>query len=560
MEQIDRYEVLDRLGEGGFAHVYKVRHTLTDDVFALKWLKPPEEFDARFRADYEEFSARFIEDARTLIRLGDTPGVVRAYDVGVFETRPFFTMELLGESLADRFGESDAGQPNVLIWSDLSGLVRQILEVLSRIHDKGVIHRDLKPGNVLLAGDQIKLTDFGLAKREGGSRVVFSRTGITMGSDYYVAPEQEIDASSVDHRADLFSVGVLVYRGLSGKYPQQARFRALCRLVGDVPESLSDWVDNLLEDEDSRPASASGALALLDLVEGKTPTQVKIPSTEQTKTTVVKSVNISRGINLPEDLREYWETHESRLRKMRFELTSDCELVIRNKKDNSIALWIPSGEFMMGSEEYDYEQPIHRVYLDGFYMDVHPIINEQYAKFVSDTGHRIPNGEEDWNKWEENSCPSGYEDHPVVGVSFEDVQSYCIWSGKRVPTEAQWEYAACGIDERKYTWGSEAPSKQLVNGDLVGLNQTSSVGQFPLDASPFGLLGMSGNVSEWCADLYDEDYYRKSPDRNPENLNGSNRLIRGGSWLDNSRNLRCANRNCRTPDLQFNFLGFRCAK
>ena len=297
MDKIDRFMILEHLGEGGFAHVYKVVHSLTDDIFALKSLKPVEELDARFRADYGEFSARFVEDARTLIRLGDIPGVVRAYEVGEFDNRPYFTMELLGESLADRLGETaDVNGPQTLPWVDLSRIVRQILEALHQIHGKGVIHRDLKPGNVLLNGDKVKLTDFGLAKREGGSRAVFSRAGMSVGSDYYIAPEQEIDPRTVDHRVDLFSVGVLVYRSLTGQYPQQTRFRALNSINSEIPRHLSDWVDHLLEDTDNRPQSAFEVLESLDQIDSQETKNSTVTETFQAAKTQTPTESISSSV------------------------------------------------------------------------------------------------------------------------------------------------------------------------------------------------------------------------------------------------------------------------
>jgi formylglycine-generating enzyme required for sulfatase activity len=581
--EIGQYRVLDTLGRGGFARVYKVEHPISQDVFALKWMLEPSQMqlgmDELPAEAYDELRGRFIEDARTMMRLGDITGVVRMYELNEYEGRPYFTMQLMGESLADRFGETD-DTAKTISWDVLSNYVRQILNTLDAVHQAGVVHRDLKPGNVLLEGNLVKLTDFGLAKREGGSRLVMSSIGNRMGSDYYCAPEQEIDASTVDHRADMFSVGVLVYRGLSGRYPQQARFRALNRLNSNVSEPLSDWVDMMLEDEESRPSSAREALALLDQSECKTQMQTQVPSILETKTSVAKPVNINYGITISEDLQKYWEAHESRLHKMGFEIPPDCELVIRNEKDDGIALWIPSGQFMMGkddgialwipsgqfrtgSEEKDDEQPSHRVYLDGFYMDVHPITNDQYAKFVSETGHRIPICDDfeksaDWYTWKNDRPPSGYGGHPVVGVSWEDAQIYCKWSGKRLPTEAQWEYSACGIDGREYPWGEEEPTDQLANYDGAGLNETSCVGKYQLGA--FGLFDMSGNVDEWCSDWYNEHYYRKSPDRNPENSNISDaRVCRGGSW-DNFQGLQCASRDYAAPDERLTVVGFRCAR
>jgi serine/threonine protein kinase len=277
VNKIGKYEVLEKIGEGGFARVYKVQHPVSRDILALKWMLDASEFDARNRSYADAFQARFIEDARTLMRLGNVPGVVRVFDLDMYEDRPFYTMELMSESLADRLGENE--QPtNPVDQVTLLHIVHQVLETLIAIHDLGVIHRDLKPGNVLLNGDQAKISDFGLAKREGGSRVVLSQVGMALGSDYYAAPEQLINAKEVDERADLFSVGVILYRGLCGQYPQLSmrRFYDL-PTASNYPNALVDLIDLLLEpDPKNRLPSAQAALDKFNTIREETqPTSVK---------------------------------------------------------------------------------------------------------------------------------------------------------------------------------------------------------------------------------------------------------------------------------------------
>ncbi len=220
-----------------------------------------------------------------------------------------------------------------------------------------------------------------------------------------------------------------------------------------------------------------------------------------------------------------------------------------------IVVYIPEGEFKMGSNDYDEEKPIHTVYLDGYWMGMYEVTLGQYKEFISDQGYAaLP------------SYVSKYspgDDHPVTGVSWEDANAYCKWLSKKkglnfkLPTEAQWEKAARGSDGRKYPWGNNGPDETLANF-AENIGKPSLVGSYSNGASPYGLLDMAGNVWEWCYDWYDSGYYNKSPDRNPKGPDGgSNRVMRGGGWGNFDEGLRCAYRNYDRPSNRLVNLGFR---
>ena len=607
-DRIDRYEVLDELGSGGFARVYQVLDPLSRDVLALKWLLAEDEFEWKVRPQYPEYRWRFIEEAKTLQRLVDIPGVVRCHGLGQVEGRPYYTMDIFSSSLADVLGELKGQTPRALEVEEMTGYVGQVLRVLVGVHGQGVIHRDLTSANVLLQEGEVRLGDFGLAKREGGSRLGQTSYGQPMGSMYYAAPEQMTNAELVDERADLYPVGVMLYRGLSGQYPVGA-VRALAELSvgGSVGGGLSDLVMGLLsQDPDGRPGSAGEALARLERAVGvsgkggqKKPdepeesgragdvseqdgaVQVAAPGGDEerpqgdrvprTRAGGQEAPAVRTGPKIADDPREESKAHAVRLRDIGVEVLDDVPLAVRNAQDAQVGLWIPAGAFQMGSKEEDRdERPVHEVHVDAFHMDKYAVTNASYAGFVAATGHRSPecagSGKADWNRWSGGEPPEGYGDHPVVDVSWDDAVAYCEWAGKRLPTEAEWEKTARGTDGRAYPWGDEeADYRRAVmddgGGNGCGEDRTWPVGSKPLGASPYGVHDMSGNVWEWVSDWYEGEYYSESPSRNPEGPStGSDRVLRGGSWGDAADHLRAAGRPYYLPVFRHYSFGFRCAR
>lgn len=290
-------------------------------------------------------------------------------------------------------------------------------------------------------------------------------------------------------------------------------------------------------------------------------------------------------------------------------------------------VWVPGGWYWMGDEQFPDAQPVHLVYVDGFWMDRTEVTNAQFARFVKETGYRTiaerkPDPQEfpdvpadklvagsivftpparavdlnehlQWWKyvpganWQHPEGPGsnldGREQHPVVQVAWHDAAAYAKWAGKRLPDEAEWEFAARGgLDRQRFCWGNELKvggkwqsniwqgefPHQNTEGD--GFRGTAPVGSFPANA--YGVCDLSGNVWEWCADWYQPDYYASSPRRNPLGPGSSfdpqepgmpKRVQRGGSFLcSDSYCVRYlpAGRGKGELSSAASHIGFRCVK
>ena len=305
-------------------------------------------------------------------------------------------------------------------------------------------------------------------------------------------------------------------------------------------------------------------------------------------------------------------------------------------------VWIPGGEFAMGSDSeaaWPEEQPAHRVRVKGFWMDATEVTNAQFGEFVDATGYvttaeqppvleeimkQVPPGTpppeaeslvagslvftpphesvdlrefSQWWKWVPgadwkhpegpNSNLDGRHNHPVVQVSWDDAAAYATWAGKRLPTEAEWEFAARGgLAGKPYVWGDEPPDDKHIHANIWqgqfpvsndkadGFAGTAPVGKFA--ANGFGLYDMAGNVWEWCADWYDRDLYRgrarqkvvvdpagPKQSSDPSRPYEPRRVQRGGSFLCNDSycsRYRPSARHGGSPDTGMSHVGFRCVK
>lgn len=240
--------------------------------------------------------------------------------------------------------------------------------------------------------------------------------------------------------------------------------------------------------------------------------------------------------------------------------------------DGMVLVYVPAGEFLMGSTDADtgadYDEfPQHLITLDAFWIDRTVVTNAMYAKFLNELGNQIEGrttwldaGDEDVLLYQQEGIwrpVSGYEQHPVVEVTWFGAQAYCQRVGRRLPTEAEWEHAARGADARVYPWGNDIDCEHAQYANCGG--GLLPVGSKSAGVSPYGVLGLSGNTWEWVADWYADDYYATSPADNPSGLrDGETRVLRGGSWEYDWKHLRAANRRNNGPAVSMHDYGFRC--
>jgi serine/threonine protein kinase len=509
------YTVEGLIGAGGMGTVYRAHDSARGRTIALKVIHPSLASDAEIRR-------RFSREAR-LMRSFSHINVVSVFD---FIEEPNFlaiVMEHIeGPTLAQEIARWDGRMP----YAQICAIMGDMLDAMDEAHRHGVVHRDLKPDNVLLRVDQRrpqpKIVDFGIAKILEGT--TFTVTGAMLGTCKYMAPEQVEQPDMLSYPADIYSLGVTLFELITGRCPFQyeSHFALMMAHVREVPVSPASLrsdvplplallvLDALSKAADKRPRSCAefrqrlmAALANFDEHE-------------------------NRGSDAPRSL------HDA---------------------DGGELLLVPEGFFGMGPER-------RQVYLDAYYIDRFPVTNLQFAAFLEVTGYRA-SYPDFLDLWRDGRVPVGLERHPVVHVSWFDARAYAQWAGKSLPTEAQWEKAARGADGRKFPWGKNPPDATRANYGRLHRG-TVPVGSYPAGASPYGVEDLAGNVWEWCEDVDGQDFYARGPSHNPCNRAASGprprHVVRGGSFMYDAQSLRTVSRTSFEPDTGAQGIGFRCVR
>jgi eukaryotic-like serine/threonine-protein kinase len=622
-----KLRLLRPLGQGGMGIVWAARHEALETDVAVKLIRPE-----RLGGD-PALLTRFEREARTTARIAH-PHVVHVMDYGTVDgVVPYIVMELLaGFSLAELLERGGR-----LSLATAAVLVQQIATALESAHERGVVHRDIKPHNVFILEESrgyplfVKVLDFGIAKMLGDSQVpsgshTLTETGTIIGSPPYMSPEQIEGSKSVDLRADLWSLGVIVYESLTGQRPFQGgsfvavgaaalkgRYTPATEHRPGLPRAIDDWFAKALSvDPDARFQSAAEMAAAFAKVtesheeEALTGAEPLASRPSAFATTIDAAppeppVAPDRTVSHPPIAEHRGAPAKKRARRRALLASAAGGVAIAAAVAVSALattggpaacpggmLLIDGSAFEMGStaegETPSDETPRHSVSLESFCLDKTEVTVGEYTKCAScDALVTSVQGEgltQNAIKFWSRFCnPSEAREHPVNCIDWTRANAYCEATGKRLPTEAEWELAARGDKARTYPWGEAPPSAARLNGcgaecsrmlseqlEKAGRGPwprmyaeddaapaTAPVGRFTAGATLAGVHDLAGNVWEWTSSKYcryDE------PD-----CEDSRRVIRGAGWdTVESQDVRAARRLPSAPSARSWSVGFRCAK
>lgn len=626
MDDIGRYQIKGELGSGGMGVVLRGYDPVLGREVAIKTLKVDDLADP---AERDSLRDRLAREARAAAALSH-PGIVAIFDVVQQGDLISLVMERIeGQNLANLF--TPLKPPGIEV---LLRIIRESASALDYAHKKGIVHRDIKPANLMLdEHGSVKVADFGIAKITTSQTRTQSASGFIVGTAGYMAPEQ-LKGAPVDGQADQFSLAVVAYEMLAHRRPFVAdSIVALThQVVFQEPPTLSTlrpglgpMVDAvfqkaLAKNPAERYPTCSEFAAALDMqinaaIREPTkayPTPVptaplpppKAPSQPYGLFGAIVAVLIAAGgfgayflrrapeprpavvtpppvtvakteptpakADLPAAAKTSVVEKPAKAREKLPPVAVKAGSVRVNKKDGQKYVWIPPGTFTMGCVPNDpnchnYAKPAHRVTIsEGFWMAQTETTVAAYKAFAEATHRELPKTPRFNPNW-------SLVDHPILNVTWDEAVAYASYAGGRLPTEAEWEYAARGgAVDTFFTWGN-TPSHDQANfgqgnnatdetGAVEGRDKwtfTGPVASFPPNG--FGLHDMTGNVSEWCADWFSPTYYTNGPEIDPKGPErGVNRVVRGGSWKSPAKFLHLSYRWNRPPDERGTTTGFRC--
>lgn len=592
------YAILKQIGQGSLGATLLAEHRFMKKQFVLKLL-PAELTQDR------QFIQRFEEDVSSLAQL-DHPHIVKIHNISFAQGHYFLVTDCIVDEYAETTNLAHYMQGRAL--PDEKELVRwlkQVADALDYAHrgSKGLVHRGLKLNNILVGkakgGIELYLSDFGLT-RVIGSGLILARTYkavaeslgvlplltsakgntdhapasdpqkmaplyISFLQNYlFLAPEQKKNDPVVDLKADSYAFGVLTYWLLTGEFPEGI-FEMPCERLPHLQHNWDALVRACLQTNPARrPEHLSSAIDSLLGV-----------SAERYLVEQPQLAYAGKGALKP-------VIHSPRLERPNTDLDPAASIVVDTtvkkytpepKDPNSIQpllpemMIIPGGDFTRGSTDGNRdEMPRHKISLSSFAIDVHPVSNEQFVRFLEAMGGEKDTNHNDIIRMRESRIKrsagrlvieSGYAKHPVVGVTWYGAVAYAKWVGKRLPTEAEWEIAARGgLESALYPTGDDIEKSQA---NFFSADTTAVMSYAP---NPFGLYDMAGNVYEWCHDWYGYNYYENSvqePENPPGPIQGVYRVLRGGCWKSLKEDLRCSRRHRNNPGTVNGTYGFRCA-
>ncbi len=575
---VGAYQLLSVIGEGGMGVVYRGRHrsrAIADrqggDV-AIKVMHAQYAHNADYRDRFEREASMGLELQH--------PGIVAVLDLVVDGGELALVMELVeGTPLTDAVGEVVGPIP----WERAWPLFQRLLDAVGYAHDQGVVHRDIKPDNILITPDGAPhVIDFGIAKDVDASG---TRTGTGMGTVEYMAPEQYADAKAVDRRADVYSLGMILYEMLAGRLPwdatatqfqileQKARKQLMSpsAFCSDIPPEIVAALSPALSAEPGeRIGSAAefvtalegGAVAAEERIEAEREAREEAERLEEAEREreirdraagqdETERMSAPRAVSSPRSLTA-WDAPapvEESAPQRPWVRTAAIGLGML-----ALVFLVVFALFPLRGEDVVWitieERRVKGRYLASFQISKTEVTVGQWSRCVAD-------GACEWPAAVAPDCnfrdgdpgrargQTGRAEHPMNCVDQEEAADFAKWMGARLPTDQEWEFAATSRYSREwYPWSEGEPScvYAVMNdgGPGCGQNRTWKVCQKKAGNTEQGLCDMAGNVREWTA-------YRG--------------LHRGGSWRTaDSSLLRATSQSVNSPDLRRDDLGFRIAR
>jgi formylglycine-generating enzyme required for sulfatase activity/tRNA A-37 threonylcarbamoyl transferase component Bud32 len=562
--RLDHYLVIEVRGRGGFGVVLKAFDEKLHRIVALKVLAPQ-------LAACPLARKRFLREAQAAAAIRND------HVIGIFAVEdgpwPYIAMEYVdGPSLEEKI-ERDGPLP----LTEILRIGQQTASGLAAAHQQGLVHRDIKPGNILLENGvaRVKITDFGLARAIDDASL--SQAGVVSGTPAYMAPEQA-DGAPLDHRADLFSLGSVLYTMATGKLPFHGLGSvAMLRSVVDkksrpVREERPDapaWLESIIaklhaKNPDRRYQSAREVATLLaqHLAALQEHGAAHVTAGARVRRVLAWLLTGLVCISLALALRHAstpapatdpplavapHDAAQARLHQERWAQRLKTPLELVNTLDQKLVL-VPPGEFIMGGDDGAARraQPLHPVRItQPFYCGTHEVTVAEFRAFAEATGFQThaekdPLGGKIWRSdkrsteqrpdinWRTPGFPQS-DRHPACCITWDDAEAFCRWltqkEGRpyRLPTEAEWEYACRAGTTTPYHYGPAAVPERM----SANVRSTLPVGSFPANA--FGLCDMHGNVYEWCLD--GQRVYEPAAATDPRGpLDEPRRVMRGGGY------------------------------
>ncbi|NQT15870.1 MAG: protein kinase [Planctomycetes bacterium] len=529
--------VVRLLGRGGMGEVYLAEHVALQRPVALKILPPDLENTQRVE--------RFLKEARTCSRI-EHPNVVVIHDVGEQDGLYYIVMQYVqGKNLTELI--RDHGGP--LPWRSAVRLIQLTARGLHAVHSRSLVHRDVKPSNIMLSVDsRVVLMDFGLVREELDSSL--TQAGQVVGTPSFMSPEQ-CRGKALDRRSDVFSLGSTLYCLLTGDPPFRGPFQEVVLQVAgggrpesvqllnnDVPRQLSRAVDKAmaLRPEDRFQTADAVGRELKKLLQAS-----QLDSTTAWRTApAAETQPVIEAELVPElpqmellPLDTTWEAVERKLPwigagagtlagllllglllKSLFSVSEPPPIAlppsVTSPPPNMVR--IEAGFVQLGNDEAKLrtclsslveadeldkvvnmlaDVPQQRVRMPVFHIDKYEVTNGEYAIFLKQTNRTPP------EHWGGTDPPMGRADHPAVNVSHDDAEAYATWAGKQLPTREQWVRAYRGDRDWLFPWGDDYDATRANVKGNPNYPSTCPVHDTPRDVSPFGVCNLVGNASEF---------------------------------------------------------------